>query len=869
MKRMLFLVLLCVCANISADDITVVTIQTPLGSFDVELLEDVAPATVANFLNYVNRGDYNDTFLHRSVPGFVIQGGGFFYDPDTNTAPGINTDPPVINEFSVSNTRGTMAMAKVGGDPNSATSQWFVNLVDNSANLDSSNGGFTVFGRVLGDGMDVVDAIAALEIFDIRPDANSPLGAVPLINFDRVSLVLENFVNIQVSASTPPDTDGDGLHDDVDPDDDNDGVIDEEDAFPLDENESLDTDGDGTGNNADTDDDGDGVADSEDAFPLDESESIDTDMDGTGNNADDDDDGDGISDDEDAFPLDENESVDTDGDGTGDNADTDDDGDGMPDVFELANGFDPLNENDANTDADNDGATNLQEFEFDTDPNNAASVEACLGTDVVPLEPGDSLLLNESRLYFANPASNVIQQTFLRFINPNDTSTDIELYAIDDAGLRSKRPPMSFTLEAQASKQINAQELEAGNPNKGLASNFCNGQGKWQLQIRSNNVIQVMSLIRTPDGFLTSVNDTVPKSGDDNLAFFANPASNINQQTFLRIVNTTGVAGTVSISAVDDAGITSTMISFELAAYESKQLNAQDLEGGNANKGLTGSLGDGIGKWRLNISSVLDLEVMSLIRTPDGFLTNLSGMVAEAGSGLHIIYFGNPAVTTEKQTFLRIINPANQISSVTISGIDDAGQAAPSGDITFVLAANQSKQMNAGDLENGNVAKGLSGKLGSGTGRWRLTVSANTDIEVMSLIRTPDGFLTNLSRTTPVVGDTNEVLIFNPASNINQRSSLRLINHTNALASVTISGFDDSGESAPGGVQTFTIAANSAIELTAIDIESGNVPMGLTGALGNGVGKWRLKVVSTTDLQVQSLLNTPSGFLTNLSRASE
>ncbi len=865
MKRILLLAFLYVCTALDADDVTIVTIQTPLGSFDVEMLEGAAPATVANFLNYVNRGDYNGTFLHRSVPGFIVQGGGFFFDPVAGNAPPIATDPPVINEFGISNTRGTVAMAKLSSDPNSATSQWFVNLADNSENLDNQNEGFTVFGRVLGSGMTVVDAISALAITDQGP----PFSDLPVINYSGGAFVLENFVNISVSASTPPDTDGDGLHDDVDPDDDNDGVNDEDDAFPLDEDESLDTDGDGTGNNADPDDDGDGVSDGEDAFPLDDDESIDSDGDGTGNNADDDDDDDGVADNEDAFPLDAAESVDNDGDGIGDNADSDDDNDGMPDVFELANGFDTLDDSDADTDADNDGASNLQEFAFSTDPNNAASVEACLGTNVIPPDPADSLLLTESSLYFANPASNVTQQTFLRFINPNALSTDIEVYGIDDAGQRSKRPPVSFTLDAQASIQINAQELEAGNPDKGLTSNLCNGQGKWQLQIRSNNAIQVMSLIRTPDGFLTSVNDTVPKSGEDNLAYFANPASNVNQQTFLRIVNTNDVAGTVTINAVDDAGNISTTITFELAAYQSKQLNAQDLEQGNAGKDLTGSLGDGTGKWRLTVSSTLELEVMSLIRTPDGFLTNLSGMVDEAGAGLHVIYFANPAATIEKQTFLRIINPTNQDSTVTITAIDDNGLGAPSGDVTFVLAANTSKQMNIADLEFGNIVKGLTGMLGSGTGRWRLTVSATTDVEVMSLIRTPDGFLTNLSRTTPISGDANEVLVFNPASNVNQRSSLRLVNKTNALASVTISGIDDSGAAAPGGTISFTIAANSAVEITAQDIELGNVPVGIMGALGDGIGKWKLQVVSTANLEVQSLLNTPTGFLTNLSRASE
>jgi|GEM_PF-2885266 len=117
------------------------------------------------------------------------------------------------------------------------------------------------------------------------------------------------------------DHDGDGIGNDVDTDDDNDGVQDTDDAFPLDNTESVDTDGDGIGNNADTDDDNDGVTDSDDAFPLDNTESIDTDGDGIGNNADTDDDNDGVADTDDAFPLDDTETLDSDGDGIGDNAD--------------------------------------------------------------------------------------------------------------------------------------------------------------------------------------------------------------------------------------------------------------------------------------------------------------------------------------------------------------------------------------------------------------------------------------------------------------------------------------------------------------------------------------------------------------------
>ncbi|MFT6435154.1 MAG: cyclophilin family peptidyl-prolyl cis-trans isomerase, partial [Candidatus Azotimanducaceae bacterium] len=88
---------------------TIVTVNTVVGSFDILMLEDDAPATVQNFLNYVSDGDFDGTFFHRSEPGFVVQGGGYRFDPTTGGASAIDSDPPVVNEFGISNTRGTVA----------------------------------------------------------------------------------------------------------------------------------------------------------------------------------------------------------------------------------------------------------------------------------------------------------------------------------------------------------------------------------------------------------------------------------------------------------------------------------------------------------------------------------------------------------------------------------------------------------------------------------------------------------------------------------------------------------------------------------------------------------------------------------------
>ncbi|OYW69740.1 MAG: hypothetical protein B7Z21_00775, partial [Verrucomicrobiales bacterium 32-60-5] len=148
------------------DSESAVRIVTNLGTMDFILYNTATPQTVTNFLSYVNNasstGNYNGAVFHRSEPGFVVQGGGFKVQSAPNNFTSITTTASPINEPGISNLRGTVAMAKVGSDPNSATDQFFVNLSDNSTNLDNQNGGFTAFARVAGNGMTVADAMVAL-----------------------------------------------------------------------------------------------------------------------------------------------------------------------------------------------------------------------------------------------------------------------------------------------------------------------------------------------------------------------------------------------------------------------------------------------------------------------------------------------------------------------------------------------------------------------------------------------------------------------------------------------------------------------------------------------------------------------------------
>ena len=190
------LVALLVLATPVAGHATTVSMSTPLGTIDILLYDSAAPGTVANFLNYVNSGKYNNSFFHRSVPGFIIQGGGYAWNDVSGNISSVSANAPITNEFSAtrSNLRGTIAMAKFSGEPNSATSQWFINLANNSASLDVQSGGFTVFGEVSSNSMATVDAIARLPI----ANAGGTFSELPLISapangvIQKANLVIVN-----------------------------------------------------------------------------------------------------------------------------------------------------------------------------------------------------------------------------------------------------------------------------------------------------------------------------------------------------------------------------------------------------------------------------------------------------------------------------------------------------------------------------------------------------------------------------------------------------------------------------------------------------------------------------------------------------
>jgi cyclophilin family peptidyl-prolyl cis-trans isomerase len=155
--------------------------KTTAGEFTVELFEKEAPESCANFLRYVDESHYDGTLFHRVIPGFMIQGGGFASGLEQK-----ETHEPIRNEATngLENLRGTLAMARTN-DINSATAQFFINLIDNDfLNHSPGNYGYAVFGRVTS-GMEVVDAIAGVATTRRRGHGDVPVDDVVVLSVTR------------------------------------------------------------------------------------------------------------------------------------------------------------------------------------------------------------------------------------------------------------------------------------------------------------------------------------------------------------------------------------------------------------------------------------------------------------------------------------------------------------------------------------------------------------------------------------------------------------------------------------------------------------------------------------------------------------
>ena len=436
---------------------------------------------------------------------------------------------------------------------------------------------------------------------------------------------------------------------------------------------------------------------------------------------------------------------------------------------------------------------------------------------------------NHYHVSFFNPGRNRNQESRLRLINPGSAPARIRITGVDDGGRAAPLGAVRLTLGAGMARMLSASQLENGS--SGLTGRLGAGEGKRRLSVSADRPIQVMSLLQLPTGHLTNLSrgrdDIVsPPYGaiagnifqeDCNSAesrhttmayssrrrgnrgrefeYLSSPiltyrgtptgdaarrdnrrvpietarraanhrqsqapstttqtlplvmaASDRGRQGFVRIINHSDRAGTVDIHAIDDTGRRLGPVSLSLEAWAAAHFNSADLENGNTAKGLSAGVGDGTGNWRLELASALPIEALAYIRTPDGFVTNMHEVAVETfgGSNHNHVPFFNPGRNRNQESRLRLINPGSAPARIEITGVDDGGRAAPLGAVRLTLGAGMARMLSASQLENGS--SGLTGRLGAGEGKRRLSVSADRPIQVMSLLQLPTGHLTNLSR---------------------------------------------------------------------------------------------------------------------------
>ena len=349
---------------------------------------------------------------------------------------------------------------------------------------------------------------------------------------------------------------------------------------------------------------------------------------------------------------------------------------------------------------------------------------------------------------FFNPASNTRQASRLRLVNRSDAEAEVTVTGTDDAG-HAGDAAVTLTLPAQAARTLSAPELESGE-GEGLDGMLGDGTGKWRLSVGSDRPLGVMSLMGSLDGHLTNLS-TAP--GGVERLWLLPSADNTVRYGFVRIVNERDEEAEVRIRAFDHEGEEYGPLTLALEAGAAVQFNSRDLESGNADKGLDGSTGPGQGRWRLAFEGGPGVRVYGYVRNrgASGFPHAVHDVVAESPSEEGYRYevaFFNPASNPRQASVLLLVNRSEtEAATVTVTGTDDAGEAGAEA-VTLRLPAGASRRLWAPALESGE-GEGLDGALGDGAGKWRLSVGSDRPLTVMSLMRSLDGHLTNLSTAPP------------------------------------------------------------------------------------------------------------------------
>ncbi len=351
---------------------------------------------------------------------------------------------------------------------------------------------------------------------------------------------------------------------------------------------------------------------------------------------------------------------------------------------------------------------------------------------------GDSL-----SAFLFNPASNRMQRSSLRVFNPGAEAVRMSVWGVDDAG--RGRFASGFMAPPNVPLALSAGRLERSRGAAG--SGLSNGAGKWRLRVHAPWPLSASTFLESPSGHVSNLSPPPLRAAAGEmlrLPLFPSATNPAGREGFARVANMTAAEGMVDIEAVDDAGVRAGPVRLPLAARATMHFNSDDLENGNAKKGLASGVGAPTkGAWRLELrSGTIAFAAAAYARHADGFVTSLHETAPAADSTARVAVF-HPASSEGQRSLLRLGNNGDEPATATITGVDDAGAA--SEPATAMVPAGETLTLTAAQLEDGG--EGLEGALGDGDGKWRLTVEFDNPLTVMSLLESPAGHLSNLSGT--------------------------------------------------------------------------------------------------------------------------
>ena len=469
-------------------------------------------------------------------------------------------------------------------------------------------------------------------------------------------------------------------------------------------------------------------------------------------------------------------------------------------------------------------------------------------------EDGTTVLMGRAVPYF--PAAGGSNDGFVRVVNRSGASGDVFVEAVDDSGVRFG--PERLRLGAGRAVYFDSGDLQDGHAAKGFAGIGPPTVGDWRLEVASALDIEVLSYVRAEDGLVAPTHDIAREAGNHagRLPSFGVFDSTEGGGSILRVVNAEAERARWTTGGYDDRGRWRAMA------------NAFVLPGGSAltftAEQLANTHGLAQGSWQLRVRG-FPWFAQHLYMSPAGHLANLSTAPTNSaepladGTTRHRVPF-LPAAVGPYEGLVRVINRSAKAGETTIEATDDEGNRF--GPAHLSLDARQAVLLTSADLEDGNDAKRLTGALGPGEGDWRLALASTLDLQVLSYARSAGGFVSAMHDLAPIAADgSHRVVYFNPASNRRHVSKLRLANDGEQAAAVTITGIDDRG--VRSGTVTLTVSAGSAATFTSAQLESGGAE--IAGSLGDGTGKWRLRVESDVPLTAMSLVESRDGHFVNVS----